>query len=92
MLLKVQPSNNDKIYFLKCSKILGVSKPVYRHFITRHLITRHLITIGLGFRVKDETLNHVRVRVRIRVIDSSPLAISSCYTVYVIRCLVIKCP
>ena len=67
---------------------------VYRHFITRHLITRHLITIGLGFRVRNETFNHVRVRVRVRirvrVINSSPFAISSCYKVYVIRCLVIK--
>ena len=64
---------------------------VYRHFITRHLTT-----IGLGFMVSDETLNHVKVRVtvriKVRVIDSSPLAISSCYKVYVIRCLVIKCP
>ena len=66
---------------------------VYRHFITRHLITRHLITIGLGFRVRNETFNHVRVRVRIRVrvTNASPFAISSCYKVYVIRCLVIKC-
>ena len=40
---------------------------VYRHFITRYLITRHLITIGLGFRVRDETLNRVRARVRVRV-------------------------
>ena len=46
-------------------------------------------------RVRDETLNYlkvrVKVRIRIRVIDSSALAISSCYKVYVIRCLVIKC-
>ena len=50
--------------------------------------------IELRFRVRDETLNHVRVRVRIRfrVIDSSPLAISSCHKVYLIKCLVIKCP
>ena len=40
---------------------------VYRHFIARHLITRHLITIGLGFRVRDETLDRVRARVRVRV-------------------------
>ena len=42
------------------------------------------------------TLNHYRVRVtvriRVRVIDSSPLAISSCNKVYITRCLVIKCP
>ena len=49
----------------------------------RHLITQHLITIGLSFRVRDKTLNLVRVRVsvRIRVIDSSPFAISLCYKV-----------
>ena len=73
-----------------------MAESVYRHFITRHLITRHLITIGLGFRVRNETFNHVRVRVRVRirvrVINSSPFAISSCYKVYVIRlCGVIKC-
>ena len=43
-------------------------------FHTTYLITRHLITIGLEFRVIDETLNHVRFRVR--MIDSSSLAIS----------------
>ena len=32
------------------------------------------------------------VRIRVRVIDSSALAISSCYKVYVIRCLVIEGP
>ena len=36
--------------------------------------------------VRDKTHNHVRVR----MIDSSPLAMSS-YKVYVIECLVIKC-
>ena len=40
-------------------------------------------------RVRNETINHIKIR--IRVMDSSPLAISSCYKVYVIRCLVIKC-
>ena len=70
---------------------------MYRHFITRHLITRHSIMIGSGFKVRNETLNHVRVRVgvrvriRVKVIDSSSLEISSCYKAYVIRCLVIKC-
>ena len=38
--------------------------------------------------VKDDTLNHIRIR----VIDSSPLAMSSCYKVYVIKCVVSKCP
>ena len=37
-------------------------------------------------RVRDETLSHVRVR----TIDSSSLAMLSCYTVYVIKCLVMK--
>ena len=65
---------------------------MYRHFITRHLITRLLITIELGFRVRDETLNPVRIRNRVGVIVSSPLAISSCYEFFVIRCLKIKSP
>ena len=65
---------------------------VCRHFITRHLIARHLVKIGLGFKVKNETLNHARVRIDVGEIDFSPLAISSCYKVYVISCLVIKCP
>ena len=43
-------------------------------------------------RVGDDALNHVRVKIRVRAIDSSPLAISSCYKVYVIICLVIKSP
>ena len=42
-------------------------------------------------RVRNETINHIRVGIRIRVIDSSPLAISLCYKVYAIRFLVIKC-
>ena len=37
-------------------------------------------------RVRDETLNHLWVR----VIDSSQLAMSSCYKVYIIKCLVIN--
>ena len=38
------------------------------------------------------TLNHDRVRgrVRARVIDSNPLAMSLCYKVYIIKCLVIN--
>ena len=62
---------------------------VYRHFITRHF---NHPTLNHD-RVRDETLNHVKVKAKIRVgvINSSPLVLSSCYKVYVIRCLVIKC-
>ena len=76
----------DKRCMLRCgsvTKIFCLWKDVqtFYHQTFNHPTLNH-------DRARDETPNHVRVR----VIDSSPLAISSCYNVNVTRCLVIKCP
>ena len=77
-----------------CSKVMPLFNNLNLHRsqfgvqIFHHQKFNHLTLIH--DRVRDKTLHHVRVRIRVRVIDSSPLAIS-CYKVYVIRCLVIEC-
>ena len=58
----------------------------FHHWTFNHPTLNH-DRVRIRIRVRDETLNYVGVR----VINSSPLAMSSCCRVYVIGYVVIKC-
>ena len=91
-------SSSDSALSESSSRICWASVRVIWGAQTFHHHTFNHPTLNpdrIGLRLRDETLYHVRVRVRVRFrirgTDSSSFAISSCYKVYVIKCLVIKC-